>query len=226
VRAVKNRFGAVSELGVVFEMKSTGLRPVPTRRTVSLRASAKSTGLCGAVFGRRIAADISVEVQALVSSSSYGTARRDGERHRSTASVALARGAREARGLNLVGDDVFVNIAGGMTVDEPASDLGVLAAIASSVRQSGDSGDHANVRPRSASPARFAASRRRRFGYGGSANGVPALHHARGQRRADAKLEGECELIGVRTVGESPRYPPFLGPRVSEGPPATSADIW
>ena len=71
---------------------------------------------------------ILVEVQALVSSSSYGTARRmasgiDQQR------LSLLLAVLEKRaGLNLIGDDVFVNIAGGMTVDEPASDLGVLAA--------------------------------------------------------------------------------------------------
>ena len=77
---------------------------------------------------------ILVEVQALVSTSTYGTARRmasgiDQQR------LSLLLAVLEKRaGLNLMGDDVFVNIAGGMTVDEPASDLGVLAAIASSVR--------------------------------------------------------------------------------------------
>src|SRR5260221_6219767 len=77
---------------------------------------------------------ILVEVQALVSTSSYGNARRmasgiDQQR------LSLLLAVLEKRaGVNLAGDDVFVNIAGGMTVDEPASDLGVLAAIASSVR--------------------------------------------------------------------------------------------
>src|SRR5205814_7636332 len=77
---------------------------------------------------------ILVEVQALVSSSTYGTARRmasgiDQQR------LALLLAVLEKRaGLNLIGDDVFVNVAGGMSVDEPASDLGILAAIASSVR--------------------------------------------------------------------------------------------
>src|SRR2546430_9578973 len=75
-----------------------------------------------------------VEVQALVSSSTFGNARRmasgiDQQR------LSLLLAVLEKRaGLNLAGDDVFVNIAGGMTIDEPASDLGVLAAIASSVR--------------------------------------------------------------------------------------------
>src|SRR5947207_3334920 len=134
VRAVKNRFGAVSELGV-FEMTSTGLRPVPNPSKMFLAerpANAPGSAVLCSVEGSR---PILVEVQALVSTSTYGTARRmasgiDQQR------LALLLAVLEKRaGLNLLGDDVFVNIAGGMTVDEPASDLGVLAANASSVRQ-------------------------------------------------------------------------------------------
>src|SRR6476660_9824562 len=133
VRAVKNRFGAVSELGV-FEMTSAGLRPVPnpSRRFLAERpTNAPGSAVLCMVEGSR---PMRVEVQALVSTSSYGTARRmasgiDQQR------LSLLLAVLEKRaGLNLVGDDVFVNIAGGMTVDEPASDLGVMAAIASSVR--------------------------------------------------------------------------------------------
>ena len=108
-------------------------------------------------------------------------------------------------GLNLVGDDVFVNIAGGMTVDEPASDLGVLAAIASSVRNRvippttamfGEVGLAGEVR----GIAQAAAARPR-----GGADGVPPLHHARGQHRSVGSRapRGDCELVGVRTVGEA-----------------------
>ena len=77
---------------------------------------------------------ILVEMQALVSASTYGNARRMSSGI-DQARLSLLLAVLEKRaGLNLVGDDVFVNVAGGMTVDEPASDLGVLAAIASSVR--------------------------------------------------------------------------------------------
>ena len=133
VRAVKNRFGAVSELGV-FEMTSTGLRPVPNPSKLFLAerpSNAPGSAVLCSVEGSR---PILVEVQALVSTSSYGNARRmasgiDQQR------LSLLLAVLEKRaGLNLMGDDVYVNIAGGMTVDEPAADLGVLAAIASSVR--------------------------------------------------------------------------------------------
>src|SRR5436309_2458444 len=133
VRAVKNRFGAISELGV-FEMTGQGLKPVPNPSKLFLAerpTNAPGSAVLCSVEGSR---PILVEVQALVSTSSYGTARRmasgiDQQR------LSLLLAVLEKRaGLNLMGDDVFVNIAGGMTVDEPASDLGVLAAIASSVR--------------------------------------------------------------------------------------------
>src|SRR5262249_57594609 len=129
VRAVKNRFGAVSELGV-FEMTSTGLRPVPNPSKLFLAerpAHAPGSAVLCSVEGSR---PILVEVQALVSSSSYGTARRmasgiDQQR------LSLLLAVLEKRaGLNLAGDDVFVNMAGGMTIDEPAADPGRLAAIA------------------------------------------------------------------------------------------------
>ena len=146
VRAVKNRFGAVSELGV-FEMTvdrpAAGAESVEAvSRRAARRTRPGSAVLCS-VEGSR---PILVEVQALVSTSSYGNARRmasgiDQQR------LSLLLAVLEKRaGLNLIGDDVFVNIAGGMTVDEPASDLGVLAAIASSVRNRVDSADDGDVR--------------------------------------------------------------------------------
>ena len=75
-----------------------------------------------------------VEVQALVSSSTYGNARRMASGlDQNRLSLLLAVLDKRA-GLNLVADDVFVNVAGGMSVDEPAADLAILAAVASSVR--------------------------------------------------------------------------------------------
>jgi hypothetical protein len=141
VRAVKNRFGAVSELGV-FEMTAGGLVPVPNPSKLFLAerpVNAPGSAVLCAVEGSR---PMLVEVQALVSTSMYGTAR--GWRAASISSaVAPARGAREAGRASPRGDDVFVNVAGGMSVDEPGSDLAVLAAIASSVRNRVDRGDTA-----------------------------------------------------------------------------------
>jgi DNA repair protein RadA/Sms len=203
VRAVKNRFGAVSELGV-FEMTSTGLKPVPNPSKLFLAerpANAPGSAVLCSVEGSR---PILVEVQALVSSSSYGNARRmasgvDQQR------LSLLLAVLEKRaGLNLMGDDVFVNIAGGMTIDEPASDLGVLAAIASSVRN--------KVIP--ATTAMFGE-----VGLAGEVRGITqaALRVKEaaqmGFKRcvmpeanidpSDRSLVKDCELVGVRTVGEA-----------------------
>ena len=133
VRAVKNRFGAVSELGV-FEMTSRGLKAVPNPSQLFLAerpANAPGSVVLCCIEGSR---PLLVEIQALVSSTTYGNARRmvsglDAGR------LSLLLAVMEKRaGLNLVGEDVFVNVAGGIAVDEPAADLGIVAAVASSVR--------------------------------------------------------------------------------------------
>jgi DNA repair protein RadA/Sms len=202
VRAVKNRFGAVSELGV-FEMTASGLRPVPnpSRLFLAERASnaAGSAVLC-TIEGSR---PILVEVQALVSTSTYGTSRRmasgiDQQR------LSLLLAVLEKRaGLNLAGDDVFVNIAGGMTVDEPASDLGVLAAIASSVRNRvipptiamfGEVGLAGEVRGISQATLRVREAAQMGF----SRLIMPAANID----PSDRGVSG-CELVGVRTVAEA-----------------------
>jgi DNA repair protein RadA/Sms len=133
VRAVKNRFGAVSELGV-FEMTGAGLRAVPNPSALFLAerpANAPGSVVLCCVEGSR---PLLVEVQALVSSSSYGNARRMASGIDQNRLSLLLAVLEKRAALNLMGEDVFVNIAGGMTVDEPAADLAVIAAVASSVR--------------------------------------------------------------------------------------------
>ena len=133
VRATKNRFGAANEVGV-FEMTGTGLAAVANPSEMFLQE--RPVGVAGSVVtacmeGTR---PVLVEIQALVSGSKYGTGRRmtqgvDQNR------VALLIAVLEKRvGLQLLGDDVFVNIAGGLEVDEPAADLGLVASIASSFK--------------------------------------------------------------------------------------------
>jgi DNA repair protein RadA/Sms len=133
VRAVKNRFGAVSELGV-FEMTGTGLRAVPNPSQIFLAerpAGAPGSAVMCTIEGTR---PMLVEVQALVSTSSYGNARRMASGVDQNRLSLLLAVLEKRAGLNLMGEDVFVNVAGGITVDEPAADLGILAAVASSVR--------------------------------------------------------------------------------------------
>ena len=204
VRAVKNRFGAVSELGV-FEMTGTGLRPVPNPSTLFL--SERASGVPGSavlccVEGSR---PFLVEVQALVSTSLYGNARRMAVGiDQSRLSLLLAVLEKRA-GLSLAGDDVYVNIAGGMNVEEPAADLSVLAAVASSVRNRG-------LAP---STAVFGE-----VGLSGEVRGVPqaplrireaaqmgltrvVLPAANVDPSEEAGAENGCALVGVRTIGEA-----------------------
>jgi DNA repair protein RadA/Sms len=123
----------VSELGV-FEMTGTGLRAVPNPSALFLAErpvnAAGSAVLC-CIEGSR---PLLVEVQALVSTSSFGNARRMASGIDQNRLSLLLAVLEKRAGLNLMGEDVFVNIAGGMTVDEPAADLAIIAAVASSVR--------------------------------------------------------------------------------------------
>jgi DNA repair protein RadA/Sms len=204
VRAVKNRFGAISELGV-FEMTSGGLKPVPNPSKMFLAerpANAPGSAVLCSVEGSR---PILVEVQALVSTSSYGNARRMANGV-DTQRLSLLLAVLEKRtGLNLVGDDVFVNIAGGMAIDEPAADLAIVAAIASSVRN------------------RVIAGTTAVFGEVGLAGEVRGVTQAGLRIREAAQMGftrcimpeanidpedriavgGNCELIAVRSAGEA-----------------------
>jgi DNA repair protein RadA/Sms len=133
VRAVKNRFGAISELGV-FEMTGAGLKAVPNPSQLFLAerpANAPGSAVLCCMEGSR---PLLVEVQALVSTSSYGNARRMASGIDQNRLSLLLAVLEKRAGLNLLGEDVFINVAGGMTVDEPAADLAVVGAVASSLR--------------------------------------------------------------------------------------------
>src|SRR5215471_2245386 len=133
IRAVKNRFGAISELGV-FEMTGRGLKAVPNPSEMFLAerpAGAPGSAVLCCVEGSR---PLLVEVQALVSTSSYGNARRMSSGIDPNRLSLLLAVLEKRAGLNLLGEDVFINVAGGMTIDEPAADLAIVAAVASSLR--------------------------------------------------------------------------------------------
>jgi DNA repair protein RadA/Sms len=201
VRAVKNRFGAISELGV-FEMTGTGLQPVanPSRLFLAERPrNVPGSSVMCSIEGSR---PILVEVQALVSASAFGNARRTASGlDQNRLSLLLAVLDKRA-GLNFATDDVFVNVAGGMTIGEPAADLAIVSAVASSLRN----------RPIHADAVVF--------GEVGLAGEVRAATQALLRVREAAQLgftrcvipEGNLgpadvpaglEVIGVRTVGEA-----------------------
>jgi len=133
VRAVKNRFGAANEIGV-FEMTGAGLIPVANPSQMFLQERPQNVAgsvVTACMEGTR---PLLVEIQALVSETKYGTGRRMTQGvDQNRVSLLMAMLEKRA-GLQMLGDDVFVNIAGGLEVDEPAVDLGVVAAITSSFR--------------------------------------------------------------------------------------------
>jgi len=133
VRATKNRFGAANEVGV-FEMTNSGLAPVanPSQMFLEERpVDAAGSVVTACMEGTR---PVLVEIQALVSSSKYGTGRRMTQGANQNRVALLVAMLEKRIGMQLLGDDVFVNIAGGLEVDEPAVDLGLVTAIASSFR--------------------------------------------------------------------------------------------
>lgn len=131
LRAVKNRFGSTNEIGV-FEMKSGGLAEVanPSELFLSERPlDAPGSVVTAALEGSRT---LLVEIQALVTPSSYGTPRRTTIGVDSNRLALLVAVLEKKAGLHLGGQDIFLNVAGGARLNEPAADLAILLAVASS----------------------------------------------------------------------------------------------
>jgi DNA repair protein RadA/Sms len=133
VRAVKNRYGAAGELGV-FEMTAGGLVPVTNPSGLFLSERPRNAPGSAVVCSLEGTRPILLEIQTLTSTSSFGYPRRvavgfDANR------VSLLLAVLEKRAdLSLAGEDVYVNVAGGLEVTEPVADLGLVASVASSFR--------------------------------------------------------------------------------------------
>lgn len=131
LRAVKNRFGSTNEIGV-FEMQEIGLKEVGNPSAVFLAErpeAASGSVVTTTMEGSR---PILVELQALVTGTGSGSPRRTVSGLDSNRVALLAAVLEKKVGLNLAGHDIFMNVAGGVKVDEPAVDMGVVAALASS----------------------------------------------------------------------------------------------
>jgi DNA repair protein RadA/Sms len=132
LRAVKNRFGATDEIGV-FEMVSEGLREVGNPSELFLGDRDASSPGAAVFAGMEGTRPLLVEIQALVAPSSLGTPRRavvgwDSGR------LSMLLAVLEARaGLSFAGQDVYLNVAGGLRINEPAADLAAAAALISSL---------------------------------------------------------------------------------------------
>jgi len=134
LRAHKNRFGPASEIGV-FEMKAGGLVEVknPSALFLSERPEgAPGSAVTAVLSGTRT---VLVEVQALVAPTGYGTPRRTALGIDSNRVALLAAVLEKKVGMEILSCDVFVNVAGGLTVEDPAADLATVLALASSFRE-------------------------------------------------------------------------------------------
>ncbi|MBM7646749.1 DNA repair protein RadA/Sms [Scopulibacillus daqui] len=133
LRAVKNRFGSTNEIGV-FEMKETGLAEVANPSEIFLQERSQGTAGSTVVAAMEGTRPVLVEIQALVTPTSFGNPRRMAtglDHHR----ISLLMAVLEKRvGLLLQNQDAYVNVAGGVRLDEPATDLAVAVSIASSFR--------------------------------------------------------------------------------------------
>jgi DNA repair protein RadA/Sms len=174
LRAVKNRFGSTNEIGI-FEMTDAGLEAVadPSAAFAGDGESSPGSVLLAAIEGTR---PILLEVQALVAASDLAMPRRQATGFdRNRLSMLLAVLGRHA-GIALGSSDVFVNVAGGVRVDEPAADLAVALAVVSAQRGE-------------ALPARLAG-----FGEIGLTGGLRPVSHA-GPRLAEAAKLGVRALV-------------------------------
>ncbi|MBL8189720.1 MAG: DNA repair protein RadA, partial [Acidobacteria bacterium] len=201
LRAAKNRFGAANELGI-FEMTGTGLVGVPNPSEVFLSErpiGASGSAVVAAIEGTR---PMLVEIQALVSSSKFGTGRRTTQGVEINRVALLVAMLEKRVGFHLSGDDIFVNLVGGIALNEPAVDLGIVAAVTSSFRNI-PINEHTIV-----------------FGEVGLAGEVRATSHAAIRLREAARMgfkrvilpknnltglpeDDRLEVIGIRSVADA-----------------------
>jgi DNA repair protein RadA/Sms len=201
LRAAKNRFGAANELGI-FEMTGAGLVGVPNPSEVFLSErpiGASGSAVIAAMEGTR---PMLVEIQALVSSSKFGTGRRTTQGVEINRVALLVAMLEKRVGFHLSGDDIFVNLVGGIVLDEPAVDLGIVAAVTSSFRNI-PINEHTVV-----------------FGEVGLAGEIRATNHAAVRLREAARMgfkrvvlpknnlsglseDDRLEVIGVRSVSDA-----------------------
>jgi DNA repair protein RadA/Sms len=131
LRAVKNRFGSTSEVGI-FDMTDTGLQEVRNPSELFLAERPKNAPGSVVVSSMEGTRPLMVELQALVSRSALGTPRRTVLGVDASRAAILIAVVEKRIGLELYDRDVFVNVVGGLELSEPSADLGMVAAIASS----------------------------------------------------------------------------------------------
>jgi DNA repair protein RadA/Sms len=204
LRSIKNRFGSTSELGI-YEMRHDGLRQVSNPSELLLtddREGLSGIAIACAIEGAR---PFMIETQALVSTAAYGTAQRSTTGYESRRLNMLLAVLEKRVGFKLVTKDVFLNIAGGLRVTDPALDLAVIAAVLSSngdmpidtdVCMTGEVGLSGEIRPVSRIEQRIAEAQKLGF----QRILIPS-HNMKGINAGQYKIE----IVPVRRVAEAVR---------------------
>jgi DNA repair protein RadA/Sms len=202
LRSVKNRFGATSEVGV-FEMRDNGMQEVsnPSEAFLAERVvNAPGSAIAVTMEGTR---PLLVEVQALTSTTSFGNPRRTANGIDFNRLLLISAVLSKRVGLRLGDQDVFANVIGGLRIDEPASDLAVAVAIASSARDKpvaadlafvGEVGLSGELRAVGQLPARL--NEAAKLGFRRCV--VPRM-----MRKQAGKLPDELDVIQARTVHQA-----------------------
>jgi DNA repair protein RadA/Sms len=133
LRTMKNRFGSTNEIGV-FEMTGKGLMEVPNPSGMFLAERPKAAAGSAVVASLEGSRPVLLEVQALVTPSGFATSRRTAIGVDTNRVALLVAVLEKTMGLDFKGYDVFVNVAGGMRITEPAADAGIISAINSSLK--------------------------------------------------------------------------------------------
>ena len=132
LRGIKNRYGSTNEVGI-FEMVNEGLRPVanPSEALLAERQESPGSAVLATMEGTR---PLLVEVQALVSTTAFGYPKRTAAGFDLNRLNLLVAVLQKRGGLNLSNQDIYVNIVGGLKINEPAADVAVILAIASAFK--------------------------------------------------------------------------------------------
>lgn len=204
LRSIKNRFGNTSELGI-YEMRQDGLRQVTNPSELLLtdnREGLSGVAIASAIEGVR---PFLIETQALVSTAAYGTAQRSTIGFEGRRLNMLLAVLEKRVGFKLAQKDVFLNIAGGLRVTDPALDLSVIAAVLSSnvdapiegdVCMTGEVGLSGEIRPVSRIEQRIAEAEKLGF-----KRMILPAHNMQGINAKGYKIE----LVPVRKVSEAVR---------------------
>lgn len=201
LRGQKNRFGSTNELGI-YEMQHTGLRPVenPSEHLMSGQAGLSGIAIAVAMEGVR---SFLIETQALVSSAVYATPQRSATGYDTKRMNMLLAVLEKRAGFKLIQKDVFLNIAGGIKIADPATDLAIITAILSSsldialpegVCLAGEVGLSGEVRPISRIEQRIMEAER--IGFRGII--IPKAN-----MQSISKQSKKIKVVGVSTVEEA-----------------------